>query len=222
VIRTVVFDMDGVIIDSEPVWQTARAAVADAIEREWSDADSDRCRGLSSSAWSEQMAARFGHTLSAETIYDLVIERMVAIYDRDLPVFPGAVEAIERIADRYDVAIASGSPRALIDLALDRTGLRRRCVAVGYGDEVERGKPAPDIYLDVMRTIGAAPSHSVGIEDSINGLRSVQAAGMHSVAVTTPGYQLPDDILAKTAAQVDHLADLHVSVIEAIGPGARQ
>lgn len=215
-IEAVVFDMDGVIVDSEPVWQRVRVDLMDEHGAEWTGADGDGCRGVASAVWSSRMAARLDAAMSAEDVFSNVLERMVVAYAHRLPLFPGAVEAIERIATRYTVAVASGSPRELVDFVLDGSGLTRLCAAVAYGDEVRRGKPAPDIYIDVLEKIHVAPSHAVGVEDSESGLRSLHAAGMQSIAVVAPDYALPPDILALTAATIDGLGDLTLSVIDAI------
>jgi len=216
VIEAVVFDMDGVIVDSEPVWQQVRVELMGEHGAEWTDADGDRCRGVSSADWSWRMAERLNGVTSAEDVFANVLERMVVAYAQRLPLFPGAVEAIERISTRYMVAVASGSPRELVDFVLAGSGLDRLCDAVGYGDEVPRGKPAPDIYIDVLEKLHVVPSKAVGVEDSESGLRSLHAAGMCSIAIVTPDYALPRDILAQTVATVGRLGDLTLSVIDGI------
>jgi mannitol-1-/sugar-/sorbitol-6-/2-deoxyglucose-6-phosphatase len=141
---------------------------------------------------------------------------MATSYERYLPLFHGAVDAIERIANHYTVAVASGSPNRLIDLVLENSGLHRVAKAVGYGDEMPAGKPAPDIYLAVLEQLGVDPDHAVGVEDSESGLQSVQTAGMHSIAVVSPEYQLSGDVLARTSLQVENLDQLTVSMISGI------
>lgn len=213
-IEAVVFDMDGVVVDSEPVWQKARVDLVDSYGRVWTDQDGDACRGRSSEEWSTRISERIGRELTPEEVFKEILRRMISAYEVQLPLFPGAIDAIERIATKYPVAVASGSPRDLIDRVLDRSGLSRVCSAVGYGDEVECGKPAPDVYLDVLDRMGVTPSNAIGVEDSESGLRSVAAAGMHAVAVVSADYQLPDDLVAKPSLQVQHLRDLTLQTLE--------
>lgn len=215
-IEAVVFDMDGVIIDSEPVWQQVRVDLIGERGGVWTDRDGDDTRGRSSEVWSARVSERLGGALSPEEVFDEVLERMAASYQERLPLFPGAVEAIERIAAKFTVAVASGSPNALIDLVLDKSGLRAVASAVGYGDRVPSGKPAPDIYLDVLERMGVDPTRAVGVEDSESGLRSVQTAGMHSIAVVSSDYRLPEEVLGRTAVHIERLDELTTSMIDDI------
>jgi HAD superfamily hydrolase (TIGR01509 family) len=215
-IEAVVFDMDGVIIDSEPVWQQVRVDLIGERGGVWTDRDGDDTRGRSSEVWSARISERLGGSLTPAEVFEEVLERMAALYERELPLFPGAVEAIERIAAGYTVAVASGSPNVLIDLVLDRSGLDGVAAAVGYGDEVPAGKPAPDIYLDVLARLGVGPTRAVGVEDSESGLMSVQSAGMHSIAVVSSDYQLSEEVLGRTAGRIESLDELTVAMIDAI------
>lgn len=215
-IDAVVFDMDGVIIDSEPVWQQVRVDLIGERGGMWTDRDGDDTRGRSSEVWSARISERLGGALSPEEVFDEVLERMATSYESSLPLFPGAVRAIERIAANYTVAVASGSPNVLIDLVLEKSNLHRVAAAVGYGDRVPAGKPAPDIYLDVLERLGVEPTRAVGVEDSESGLRSVQSAGMHSIAVVSSDYQLPADVLDRTAVRIERLDDLTASMIDGI------
>jgi HAD superfamily hydrolase (TIGR01509 family) len=215
-IEAVVFDMDGVIVDSEPVWQQVRVDLIRERGGVWTEGDGDDTRGRSSEVWSTRISERLGGTLTPQQVFTQVLERMAASYRAHLPLFPGAVEAIERIATSYTVAVASGSPKVLIDLVLEESGLHRVAAAVGYGDEVPSGKPAPDVYLDVLGRLGVDPSRAVGVEDSESGLESVQSAGMHSIALVSPGYQVSQDVLGRTAGQIERLDQLTVSMIDEI------
>ncbi|HET9259158.1 MAG TPA: HAD family phosphatase, partial [Acidimicrobiia bacterium] len=161
-IDAVVFDMDGVIVDSEPVWQQVRVDLVEEHGAIWTDADGDACRGSESGFWAAMVSERLAGALTPSEVFEEILARMARSYDEHLPVFPGAVEAIERVGSEYRVAVASGSPRELVDLVLAVSGLDRVVEAVGYGDEVERGKPAPDVYLDVLGRLGVDPVRSVG------------------------------------------------------------
>lgn len=213
-IEAVVFDMDGVIVDSEPVWQEVRVALVSDYDRVWTDQDGDACRGRSSEEWSARISERIEEKLSPDEVFAEVLNRMLSAYEATLPLFPGAVDAIYQVATGYPVAVASGSPSPLIGLVLERSSLREVCSAVGYGDEVEHGKPAPDVYLDVLGRMGASPSSAIGVEDSESGLRSVLSAGMHAVAVVSADYRLPDDLVERTVLQLRSLGDLTLPILE--------
>jgi HAD superfamily hydrolase (TIGR01509 family) len=216
-IEAIVFDMDGVIVDSEPIWQEARVDLVREHGGAWTDTDGDATRGLGSAVWAARIAEHLDETVTPDEVFAEVLRRMISSYRERLPLFPGAVEAIERLAGDYTVAVASGSPNVLIDVVLSESGLDRVCSAVGYGDEMPRGKPAPDIYLDVLRRIDVPASRAVGVEDSESGLVAVQSAGMYSVAVVSPGYVLSPEVIAGTSLQIGGLDELTVSLIEAIG-----
>lgn len=215
-IDAVVFDMDGVIVDSEPVWQQVRVDLIGEHRGVWTERDGDDTRGRSSEVWSTRISERLGGSLPPAEVFEQVLQRMADSYERHLPLFPGAVDAIERIAAGYTVAVASGSPNALVDIVLERSGLRGVVAAVGYGDEVPAGKPEPDIYLDVLTRLGVEPAKAVGVEDSESGLLSVQAAGMHSIALVSLDYELPDEVLDRTSFQIESLEELTLSMIDAI------
>lgn len=215
-IEAVVFDMDGVIVDSEPVWQEARIDLIGEHGGVWTERDGDDTRGRASEVWANSISERLEGALTPEEVFAEILQRMVARYEERLPVFAGAVEAIQGVADAYTVAVASGSPNVLIDLVLEKSGLDQVAAAVGYGDEMPRGKPAPDVYLDVLNRLDVDSSRSVGVEDSESGLMSVQAAGMHSIAVVSPEYRLSGDVLGPTALQIERLEDLTVPMIAAI------
>lgn len=217
-IEAVVFGMDGVIVDSEPVWQSVRVDLVSDLGGVWTAADGDECRGRPPDVWSRLIANRVQEAMTPDEVFAEVLNRMVSAYEQQLPLFPGAVEAISSIATRYTVAVASGSPNELIDTVLRESGLDSICAAVGYGDQVEEGKPAPDIYLEVLRRLDVQPQYALGVEDSIAGLTSVQTAGMHSVAVVTPECPLPEDVVRQTAIQISQLAHLTAQMIEAIVP----
>lgn len=208
--------MDGVIVDSEPVWQQVREDLVGAHGAVWTKEDGDSCRGVSSDVWSTRISERLDGALSPEEVFADVIAGMSSAYQRSLPLFPGAVEAIRRIASQYTVAVASGSPNVLVDLVVANSGLGDLVAAVGYGDDVEHGKPAPDIYLGVFDRVDVAPSSAVGVEDSLAGLKSVLAAGMCPVAIVSPEYQLPSEVVDQTAVQLPGLADLTVPMLEDI------
>ena len=190
--QAIIFDMDGVLIDSEPIWNEVRVEFAAACGKPWTEALQRSVMGVSTRAWGEVMRQGLGCPQPVEQVIDDVGRRMTAHYRRHLPLLPGALQAVRLAAGAYPVALASGSMSMLIDHVLDATGLRPLIGVVVYGDTVERGKPAPDIYLEAARRLGVAPAACLGIEDSANGLRALHAAGMKAIAVPSPGYPLAE------------------------------
>ena len=207
-VQAVVFDMDGVLVESEDIWLQARVEFAASIGQVWSTADQTATMGCNTAAWARFMVkrldlrARLG--MDEAGVADEIIGRMQAKYTAWLPQREGAVQAVRTAAAHYQVALASGSPRALGEQVLRATGLDGILSVAMYGDEVEHGKPAPDIYLRVLERIGVPPERAVGVEDSGNGIRSLHAAGMGIIAAPSPGYALSDEILAPVS--YTHLA----------------
>jgi HAD superfamily hydrolase (TIGR01509 family) len=187
-IEAVVFDLDGVIVDSEPVWEQVRRQVVAEHGGHWLPEAQQRLMGMSTGEWARYLSQDLGVGLPPNTVAAMVIERMQARYRDGVPLMPGAAGAVRELATRWPLGLASSSPSALIDAALDGAGLRA-CfrVALSTG-QVSRGKPAPDIYLAVTDLLGFAPEACAAVEDSTNGLRSAAAAGLQVIAVPHPRY----------------------------------
>jgi mannitol-1-/sugar-/sorbitol-6-/2-deoxyglucose-6-phosphatase len=205
-IRAVIFDMDGVLVDSEPCWDEARVELAAAYGKRWTEELQRQSMGRSTVEWARVMRERIPLPMSEEEVIEEMRRRMVAYYDRHLPLLPGALEAVRLAASAYPVALASGSMTALIEYVLGATGLDKVMTTVVFGDTIPQGKPAPDIYLEAARRLGIAPAECVGVEDSGNGIRALRAAGMRAVAVPSPRYPLGEDVLA--------LADRRLTTLE--------
>jgi mannitol-1-/sugar-/sorbitol-6-/2-deoxyglucose-6-phosphatase len=220
-IEAVVFDMDGVLVDSEGLWLSVREDFAASVGARWTQDDQVATMGVSTAAWARLMVDRLGLRgrpgFGEAEVAQAVIDGMKARYARALPQRAGAVDAVRRIARRYRLALASGSPRALGETVLAVTGLSALMRVTVYGDEVAHGKPAPDIYLKALRELGVAPARAVGVEDSGNGVRSLHAAGMGIVAAPMPGYPLSPDIAAMADVQIASLEELDVMQIESAG-----
>jgi beta-phosphoglucomutase-like phosphatase (HAD superfamily) len=212
-IRAVVFDMDGVLIDSEPVWNEVRVKLSAEHGRTWDEELQRACMGRATVEWAEVMRDRIPLRMTIPQVIEVVVGRMVGEYERHLPVLPGAVDAVRRMAAAFPVALASGSMTTLIHHVLRATGLDKVIPVVVLGDTVPRGKPAPDIYLEAARRLEIAPECCIGIEDSANGLRALRAAGMKAVAVPSPSYPLADEVLALADL---HLRTLHELTVEAV------
>ncbi|MEV5747056.1 HAD family phosphatase [Actinoallomurus sp. NPDC052308] len=206
--NAVVFDLDGVLVDSEPVWEEVRRAfVADHGGR-WQPDTQQRLMGMSTSEWAAYLSGELGVRMPADEVARGVVEQMARRYEDGVPLMPGAVEAVRRLASRWPLGLASSSPRALIDVVLDRTGLAESFRATVSTEEVARGKPAPDGYLLAARRLGVDPVGCAAVEDSSNGLRSAHAAGMRVIAVPHPRYPPAPDALALAAYVAEDLEDL--------------
>lgn len=213
----VIFDLDGVLVDSEPVWEEVRRAFVAGHGGTWQPDTQSRLMGMSTAEWAAYLSGELGVTLSPEDTARGVVDGMIAHYDSHVPLLPGALDAVRRLAGRWPLGLASSSPRALIDIVLDRTGLAESFRATVSTEEVERGKPAPDGYLLAAERLGVEPSVCVAVEDSSNGLRSASAAGMRVIAVPRPAYPPAADALALAAYVARDLGDLTVTRVSGIG-----
>lgn len=190
-----VFDLDGVLVDSEPVWESVRRAYVADHGGTWQPDTQSRLMGMSTSEWASYLHS-LGVRLSPPEIARGVVDEMAARYAGGVPLLPGAVETVKRMAAAAPVGLASSSPRRLIDVVLSVTGLGEYFAATVSTEEVARGKPAPDGYLEAASRLGVAPDRCLAVEDSSNGLRSAHAAGMRVIAIPHPAYPPAPDALA--------------------------
>jgi HAD superfamily hydrolase (TIGR01509 family) len=208
VIAAAIFDLDGVLVDSEEVWD----AVREAYVRERSgryDAEVQRAMmGMSSGEWARYLHDSAGVPDEPEAINDEVVRRMLATYREHLPLVPGAVDAVRRLAERFPLGLASSSNRPLIDTVLELAGLTSFFRATVSSEEVAHGKPEPDVYLEAARRLAAAPERCAAIEDSHAGIRSAHAAGMRVIAIPNPSYPPGDDALAQADVVLASLSQL--------------
>jgi HAD superfamily hydrolase (TIGR01509 family) len=218
VTEAVVFDMDGVLLASEEVWDEVRERFVRERGGRY-DADVQRAMmGMSSREWSRYLHEYAGVPDEPEAINDEVVRRMLATYGERLPLVDGAVDAVRRLAARWPLAIASSSNRPLIDRVLDLSGLAPCFRVTVSSEEVARGKPAPDVYLQAARRLGIEPRRCAAIEDSHGGIRSAKAAGMRVVAIPNPTYPPDDDALALADVVLGSLHELTPAVVEAQRP----
>lgn len=215
-IEAVVFDMDGVLIDSEPVWERVRRAFVAAHGGRWPDDAQDRMMGMSTGEWSAYMSADFGLPLAPSQVAEQVIAAMAAEYKAHLPLLPGAVGAVRALSARWPLAVASSAPGTLIEAVLDASGLRPAFAASVSSEEVRRGKPAPDVYLEATARLGVAPAACAAVEDSSNGLRSAAAAGLAVVAVPRPEYPPAAGALALARVVLGSLTELTPATVAAL------
>jgi HAD superfamily hydrolase (TIGR01509 family) len=214
VIEAVVFDLDGVILQSEEVWDEVRGAFIRERGGRY-DAEAQRAMmGMSAPEWSRYVHEELGLPNPPEEISDEILRRMIARYHENLPLIPGAREAAERLAARWPLGIASSSNRPLIDAALELAGLAHLFQATVSSEEVPRGKPAPDVYLEAARRLGVAPERAAAIEDSHAGIRSAKAAGMRVVAIPNPSYPPDEHALAEADIVLDSISQLTPKSIE--------
>jgi HAD superfamily hydrolase (TIGR01509 family) len=204
----VIFDMDGVLVDSEAVWDDVRKRFVEEKGGTWRDGAQRDMMGMSSVEWSRYVRDRLGVDMTLEDISLEVADRVADTYRKNLPLLPGAVEAVERLAALWPLGIASSSNREVIDLVLELSRLAPFFKATVSSEEVARGKPAPDVYLEAARRLGVAPQRTGAIEDSENGIRAAKAAGMRVVAIPNPHYPPDEDVLEQADATLGSLAEL--------------
>ena len=212
--QAVFFDQDGVLVDSEGAWDAARRAIVEENGGHWKPEATRAMMGMSAPEWSRYVRDELGVALAPEEISRRVVERLLAGYERSLPLLPGAVEAVRRIAARWPVALASSANREVIDAVLAASGLAGVFGATVSGEEVARGKPAPDIYLEAARRLGVDPTRSAAVEDSTNGLRAAAAAGMLVVALPNREFPPAPDALDLAAVVLDSLDQLSPALFE--------
>ena len=213
-IEAVVFDLDGLLLDTESLWDEVRETLARERGGRWSHRAQSDMMGMSSPEWSAYMHDVVGLPEPPEVIAAEVVRRMEARYRERLPLVPGACEAVERLAARWPLGLASSSNRPLIDLALSLAGLDSLFRVTVSSEEVPRGKPAPDVYLEACRRLGMEPSRAAAVEDSRSGIRAAHAAGLRVAAI--PNSQFPPD------AETLELADVVLASLDELTPDAIQ
>jgi HAD superfamily hydrolase (TIGR01509 family) len=214
VTAAVIFDMDGLLIDSEGAWDQVRRAYVDEMGGAWRDSATRDMMGMSSVEWSAYLHDELGVDLPAEQINREVAGRVGELYERELPLLPGAVDAVRRIGARWPLGLASSSNRELIDRVLELAGIASLFEATVSSEEVPRGKPAPDVYLEAARRVGAEPVACAAIEDSHNGILSAAEAGMTVVAIPNAEFPPDPEVLSRAALTLEALDQLTPEVIE--------
>jgi HAD superfamily hydrolase (TIGR01509 family) len=212
-IAAVVFDLDGVILDTEELWDEVREGLARERGGRWTERAQADMMGMSSPEWSRYMHEAVGLAEPPEEINREVVARMLDRYAERLPLIEGAVEAVERTAARWPLGLASSSNRELIERALDVSTLACHFRATVSSEEVARGKPAPDVYFEAARRLGVEPAACVAVEDSANGIRSARAAGMRVVAIPTAAFPPDVDVLALAAVVLPSIRELTPEVV---------
>ncbi len=210
----VVFDLDGVLLDSEQVWNQAKEELVHERGGTWRDEAPHDMMGMSSLEWSAYLHDELGVDLDPGAISDAVVARLEEIYRERLPLLEGAAEAVERLAERWPLGLASSSNREIIDLFLELSGLGRFFQVTLSSEEVARGKPYPDVYLEAARRLGADPAACVAVEDSSNGIKAARAAGIAVIALPNPHYPPGEEELSGAEVQIGSLHELTPELVE--------
>ena len=202
-IQAVIFDNDGLLVDSEPVWEDARLEMAAEVGAEWNEDDKRAVMGVGTREWTAYMIERMGLDLTPEQVVERMVERMAAMYHAGVPFLPGAVEAVALAGQHVPTAVASGSHPDLLAVIMQHPAMQGRFQTVISADNVGAGKPAPDVYLAAARALGVEPGRCLVLEDSANGILAGKAAGMTVIAV--PDARFPP--LPEALAQADFVLD---------------
>jgi HAD superfamily hydrolase (TIGR01509 family) len=222
VIEAVVFDLDGVLLDTEELWDEARRELAAERGGRWPDDAQRAMMGMSSPEWSRYMHDVVGLAEPPEEISAEVVSRLERLYRERLPLVDGAVEAVRRIGSRWPLAIASSSNRPLIDLFLELSGTGDLFRATVSSEEVAGGKPAPDVYLEAARRLGVAPTACAGVEDSENGILSAAGAGMRVVVIPNGVFPPSAEALNRADVVLASLGELTVQELATDGDSMRR
>lgn len=212
-IEAVIFDMDGLLVDSEPVWDQARRSMADRAGKTWTEDDHKAVMGVSTREWADYMIDRLELSLSPQAVVDEVIERMVEMYRTGIPWFPGALDAVDLAARHFRTALASGSHPTLVEAVTADAAIQGKFEVIVSADEVGAGKPAPDVYLAAAERLGVEPASCVCLEDSGNGILAGVRAGMQVIAVPDSRFPPAQDALARAHLVIPSLAELSVDRI---------
>jgi HAD superfamily hydrolase (TIGR01509 family) len=214
VIEAVIFDLDGVLIDSEQVWASAREQLTRERGGHYRSDSTRAMMGMSAPEWSRYMHDQLGVELAPSDISREVSERVGALYRQHLPLLDGARDAVVSLAERWRLGLASSANREIIDLVLVLAGINACFAATVSAEEVDRGKPAPDVYLRAAEELRAEPARCVAVEDSTNGLRAAHAAAMKLVAVPNQSFPPSQESLELADAVVAGLRELDPALIE--------
>ncbi|MEU8412404.1 HAD family hydrolase [Amycolatopsis japonica] len=203
--EAVIFDLDGVLVDSEKMWDEVRRAVVHEFHGTWREESTRAMQGMSTPEWAAYLAHDLGVQLRPSDVAQLVIDRMARRYAEKPPIIPGAPGVVREVAKHWPVAIASSSPPLLIKAFLDIT--RLPVPTAVSSEQVGAGKPAPDVYLKAAELLGAEPKNCAAVEDTTNGLRAALAAGMTVYAVPNPHFP-PDPAVLEQTTVVPVITDL--------------
>jgi HAD superfamily hydrolase (TIGR01509 family) len=213
VLAAIIFDLDGVLLDSEQRWNEAKEALVREAGGTWREEAPRVMMGMSSPEWSAYLRDDLGVQRDLDAINDDVVRRMHESYEDGLPLLPGALETVRALAARWPLGLASSSNREIIDVFLERSGVGDLFGATVSSEQVARGKPAPDVYLEAAGRLGVAPYRCAAIEDSQNGIRAASSAGMRVIAIPNPAFPPGEEALAAADRILESLDALTVEVV---------
>ena len=216
-IEAVVFDLDGVLIDSEQLWDAARRELVEERGGRWRESATTDMLGMSSREWPRYVRDELGVDMEPEAISDAVVARVAARYREELPLLPGAVEAVRRLK-RWPLGLATSANREIIELFLELSRLGESFEVTLSTEEVGEGagKPAPDVYLEACRRLDVVLARAAAVEDSTNGLKAAHAAGMHVIAVPNAHFPPQPDALAVADVRIAGLDELTAELVEGL------
>lgn len=222
VVQAVVFDLDGVLVDSEELWDEVRRGLATDAGVPWPTDATRAMQGMSTAEWSAYLTATVRVPGTADEVAATVIDRMAGLYRDHLPLLPGATEVVRRLGARWPLGLASSSPRRLIDAVLEAAGLTRWFRVSVSTEEVAAGKPSPVVYQEVVHRLGVVAGRAVAIEDSANGLRSAARAGLRVIAVPNPAFPPAHEALGLATAVVGSLDEITDELVESMSRGTHR
>jgi len=214
-IEAVIFDLDGLLVDSEPVWFKARKDFMNKFGLEWTKEDHKIQMGVSTEFWANYTFEKIDSRATHETIVEGILGRMISFYEEgEVETLPGADEALSYCSDNFIVGLASGSPLRLINAAIKGKGWEKYFKEIVSSDEVEKGKPAPDTFLEIYKRLDIMPDKTVVIEDSGGGILSGFNSGAKVIAVPNAEMMPSDDILAKASVHLKSLKDVPEAIVK--------
>lgn len=213
-IEAIIFDMDGLLLDSEVYWERARRDYCRSVGCDWTADDELSVKGANSPEWAERIRERCSVAVPAQDIIDGVTARMETFYDENLPLLPGAVDTVRALASRFPMAVASSSPPTLIDHVLREADIRACFADVVSADTVGKGKPNPDVFLVAADQLGKSPNRCAVFEDSTAGISAALAAGAFVIAVPNPHYPPSDDVLSRADLVLGSLTEFRPEMLK--------
>lgn len=214
----VIFDMDGVLVESEHLWEENWIRYSSMHDYTWLASDTAMVQGMSVPEWARYLAGQIGSNDPHHIMEDIVANMIASLHGGRVELLPGSYEMVMTAAARVPIAVASSASYRFIEAVLEATGLRPSFGAVVSSEQVPRGKPAPDVYEEAARRIGVDPTRVIAIEDSSNGLRAAAAAGMHVIALPNATYPPKPDALALCANIATSTDDVRDYLVEHLPP----
>ena len=216
-IKAIIFDMDGLLIDSEPKWDQARADMAKRLGKSWDRKDHEAVMGVSTEEWAIYMRDTWNIDMSLEDIVEEIVSRMRDYYREQIPFRKNALASVELAAEHYRAALASGSERSLIDIVTTSDELAGKFEVVLSADQVERGKPHPDVYLETAKRLRVEPEYCLCLEDSKNGMLAGLNAGFKVIGIPDKEFPVDEEVLDRVDVVLDSLDAFTLKLIEGLG-----